>query len=149
MTKRFNNNPTFDHQEYLGESGDLWNEVELRRTVALVADLLEGQETAYHKYTPAQFRHRLRTHWISERESMNRLMEKNIELKKNSAPTMNSDMAEYEDFEDPDDDTCPQCGWPDDCWDEQSSCIDDLCHGGPVPCMHGDTGTLPCGLCGH
>jgi hypothetical protein len=54
--------------------------IELRRTVALVSDLLEGQETAYHKYTPAQFRHRLRTHWISERESMSRLMEKNIEL---------------------------------------------------------------------
>jgi hypothetical protein len=87
MTKPFSKHPTFDHQEYLGEPDDLWTEAELRRTVALMADLLEGQETAYRKYKPAQFRHRLRTHWISERESMSRLMEKNIELLKGSALT--------------------------------------------------------------
>ncbi len=51
--------------------------------------------------------------------------------------------------DDPDDDGCPQCGWPYDCWDEQSACIDDLCHGGRVPCMHGNMDTLPCALCGH
>jgi len=42
---------------------------------------------------------------------------------------------------------CPECGWPaqePDTW--QSACIDDLCHGGEVPCMHGDYEKLPCGI---
>ena len=42
---------------------------------------------------------------------------------------------------------CDQCGDGDpDSW--ESACIDDLCHGGPVPCMHGDYARLRCGLCG-
>ena len=28
---------------------------------------------------------------------------------------------------------------------DESACIDDLCHGGEVPCMHGDWAALPCG----
>lgn len=48
-----------------------------------------------------------------------------------------------------DDGSCPQCGDGD--WEDgmmESGCIDDLCHGGAVPCMHGDWTTLPCSLCG-
>lgn len=30
----------------------------------------------------------------------------------------------------------------------ESACIDDLCHGGEVPCMHGDYARLPCSMCG-
>ena len=43
---------------------------------------------------------------------------------------------------------CPQCDDGEDmnCW--ESACIDDLCHGGEVPCMHGDYARLRCGLCG-
>jgi hypothetical protein len=43
---------------------------------------------------------------------------------------------------------CPQCedGHEPDSW--ESACWDDLCHGGEVPCMHGDYARLPCGLCG-
>lgn len=45
---------------------------------------------------------------------------------------------------------CPQCGWPNDDPDSwESACIDDLCHGGEVPCMHGDYSRIPCGLCRH
>lgn len=51
-------------------------------------------------------------------------------------------------YMDEQDDSCPECGDGDapDSW--QSACIDDLCHGGEVPCMHGDYARLPCGLCG-
>lgn len=44
-------------------------------------------------------------------------------------------------------DVCPECGDGD---EEllQSACPDDLCHGGEVPCMHGDWSSLPCSLCG-
>lgn len=43
---------------------------------------------------------------------------------------------------------CPECsdGEEPDLW--QSACIDDLCHGREVPCMHDDYARLPCGLCG-
>ena len=43
---------------------------------------------------------------------------------------------------------CPECGDGEepDLW--QSACWDDLCHGGDVPCMHGDYSKLPCGICG-
>lgn len=47
-----------------------------------------------------------------------------------------------------DDDGCPECGDGDELDSWQSACIDDLCHGGEVPCMHGDWARLPCGLCG-
>lgn len=54
----------------------------------------------------------------------------------------------YMDDEYDDRDGCPECcdGEEPDAW--QSACIDDLCHGGEVPCMHGDYARLPCGLCG-
>ena len=87
-----------------------WNEADLRRTVALMADLLEGQETAYHRYTPTQFRRRLRTHWISERESMGHLMKKNIELQKSF----------QEKFR------CVECIRPDDCEHEGRCYLESL-----------------------
>lgn len=40
------------------------------------------------------------------------------------------------------------------CWSchgeggEGSFCIDDLCHGGEVPCMHGDQDLIRCDWCG-
>jgi hypothetical protein len=45
-------------------------------------------------------------------------------------------------------DECPECagGAEPDTW--QSACIDDLCRGGEVPCMHGSYARLPCWLCG-
>lgn len=30
---------------------------------------------------------------------------------------------------------------------DRSNCIDDLCHGGDVPCMHGDDGRMSCNIC--
>jgi hypothetical protein len=46
-----------------------------------------------------------------------------------------------------DDNYCPRCGDEEpDSW--ESACPDDLCHGGEVPCMHGDYARLPCALCG-
>lgn len=45
-----------------------------------------------------------------------------------------------------DTDECPECG---DGEDLQSACIDDLCHGGEVPCMHGSWAAIPCSLCGR
>ena len=58
---------------------------------------------------------------------------------------------EYEDEDelyDDDNGRCPACfdGEEPDAW--QSGCIDDLCHGGEVPCMHGDYTTMACALCG-
>jgi len=42
---------------------------------------------------------------------------------------------------------CGQCGDGDpDSW--ESACIDDLCHGGQVPCLHGSYARLKCGVCG-
>ncbi len=42
---------------------------------------------------------------------------------------------------------CGQCGDGDpDSW--ESACVDDLCHGGDVPCMHGSYARLKCGVCG-
>lgn len=29
----------------------------------------------------------------------------------------------------------------------ESACIDDLCHGGTVPCLHGDYAHIPCQFC--
>lgn len=43
---------------------------------------------------------------------------------------------------------CPECGDDEDLFWAQSACIDDMCHGGEVPCMHGDWARLPCHLCG-
>lgn len=43
------------------------------------------------------------------------------------------------------DDYCPECG---DGENLRSACIDDLCHGGEVPCMHGDWSAMRCSLCG-
>jgi hypothetical protein len=56
-------------------------------------------------------------------------------------------MCDDRDWEDEFDqeDHCPEC---DDGNALQSACIDDLCHGGEVPCMHGDWDTLPCPVCG-
>lgn len=54
-----------------------------------------------------------------------------------------------DDYDDgPDDfEGCDQCGNgdPD---SAESACFDDLCHGGEVPCMHGDYARLRCGVCG-
>lgn len=54
---------------------------------------------------------------------------------------------EYDDC-DGEDDACPECGdgYDPELW--QSACIDDLCHGGEVPCMHGSYARLPCSTCG-
>ncbi len=41
--------------------------------------------------------------------------------------------------------TCWQCGGD---GHMGSDCIDDCCHGGDIPCMHGDTTTIPCDVCG-
>lgn len=52
-----------------------------------------------------------------------------------------------DDYEDDDEGGCGQCGDGDpDSW--ESACIDDMCHGGQVPCMHGDYRRLRCGVCG-
>lgn len=48
-----------------------------------------------------------------------------------------------------DDDLCPECGGGEEPDSWQSACIDDLCHGGEVPCMHGEWARLRCGLCGE
>lgn len=45
-----------------------------------------------------------------------------------------------------DDDGPCDCEDNPDSW--ESACIDDLCHGGEVPCMHGDYARLPCSMCG-
>ena len=45
-----------------------------------------------------------------------------------------------------DDEGCPACGYGE---EGESACIDDLCHGGDVPCMHGDYSRLRCHLCGE
>lgn len=52
------------------------------------------------------------------------------------------------DFYDDQDEGCPECCDGEEPDDWQSVCVDDLCHGGEVPCMHGDYSILPCGLCG-
>lgn len=62
--------------------------------------------------------------------------------------TKPDNLQQHDDFDDRyEDDGCPECddGEPD-TW--ASACIDDLCHGGEVPCMHGDYARLPCSLCG-
>lgn len=49
-------------------------------------------------------------------------------------------------YEEDDYDACPACH------DEgtgESGCVDDLCHGGDVPCMHGDYRMIRCGCCGN
>lgn len=43
---------------------------------------------------------------------------------------------------------CWQCGDSEEPDSWESACIDDLCHGGEVPCMHGDWSRLPCSACG-
>lgn len=50
---------------------------------------------------------------------------------------------------DDDPDYCPECGDADNFETARSACSDDLCHGGEVPCMHGDWSVLPCSLCGR
>lgn len=62
---------------------------------------------------------------------------------------MSVELYEYDgDYDVDPDDECPECGDGDpDCL--QSACIDDLCHGGEVPCMHGDWSTIPCSFCGE
>lgn len=52
---------------------------------------------------------------------------------------------ECEDYEDFDDPFCPECDGE---RTGQSDCIDDICNGGEVPCMHGDWSTYPCSTCG-
>ncbi len=45
---------------------------------------------------------------------------------------------------------CERCGWPHqevDSW--ESACVDDMCHGGGVPCMHGSYSKLRCDSCGN
>ena len=51
---------------------------------------------------------------------------------------------DYE-FDDGSDDYCPHC---DNGEILESACVDDLCHGGEVPCMHGDWSALRCQFCG-
>ena len=47
----------------------------------------------------------------------------------------------------PPNENCWRCGDGEpDSW--ESACIDDMCHGGEVPCMHGDWARLPCSACG-
>lgn len=55
-----------------------------------------------------------------------------------------------EDYDEYDDEygTCSGCG-DGDFEMARSACIDDLCRGGEVPCMHGDLSMLPCPLCGR
>lgn len=55
---------------------------------------------------------------------------------------------EYWDEYDGSDEACPECG-DGDVDMLGSACIDDLCHGGEVPCMHGYYGVLRCHLCGE
>jgi hypothetical protein len=43
------------------------------------------------------------------------------------------------------DDTCWQCGGE---GYLGSACIDDMCHGGDVPCCHGDEDVIACDVCG-
>lgn len=43
---------------------------------------------------------------------------------------------------------CQECGDGENPDSLKSACIDDLCHGGDVPCMHGEWDALPCGTCG-
>ena len=50
---------------------------------------------------------------------------------------------DFDDYED--EGLCPECGGE---GTEQSDCIDDLCHGGDVPCMHGEYSMIPCSTCG-
>jgi hypothetical protein len=64
-----------------------------------------------------------------------------------------SDVDEYFESEDYRE-GCPECGstgpgdpGEPDGW--RSACIDDLCYGGEVPCMHGDDDRLPCSVCGR
>jgi len=40
--------------------------------------------------------------------------------------------------------TCWQCGGE---GHLGSDCIDDCCHGGDIPCAHGDETTIPCDVC--
>lgn len=47
-----------------------------------------------------------------------------------------------------DNDICSECGGDEDPFWWQSACFDDLCHGGEVPCMHGDYSRLRCPTCG-
>lgn len=54
----------------------------------------------------------------------------------------------YDDDEFADDGRCPTCGDGEAFDLLESGCIDDLCHGGEVPCMHGDFTTIPCSACG-
>lgn len=60
---------------------------------------------------------------------------------------MSDDHYDGDDYWDDPDGTCPECG-DGDIEFAQSACIDDLCHGGEVPCMHGSWAVIPCGLCG-
>lgn len=58
---------------------------------------------------------------------------------------MSNTTLEDEDYAD---DGCPECEDGESLDSMQSACWDDLCHGGEVPCMHGDYSRLPCSLCG-
>lgn len=58
--------------------------------------------------------------------------------------SVNAELHEREYYEFEDDDGLCDCDHPDS-W--ESACIDDLCHGGEVPCMHGDYAKLPCPRC--
>lgn len=70
----------------------------------------------------------------------------NVPLKPSDPADSGACRSCYE-YQDPDE-GCPECGDGD--WENaQSACIDDMCHGGEVPCMHGDYTTLPCSLCGN
>ena len=58
----------------------------------------------------------------------------------------NNEAEEFHEYDDRD--PCPECGGGDEPDALKSACIDDLCHGGDVPCMHGEWDSLPCGTCG-
>ena len=52
---------------------------------------------------------------------------------------------ECDDYEDFDDSFCPECHGE---GTGMSDCIDDLCNGGEVPCMHGNWDAYRCQTCG-
>jgi hypothetical protein len=59
-------------------------------------------------------------------------------------PTL-TDYSDPDNWDIDDDEEC-DCDQDPESW--ESACIDDMCHGGEVPCMHGSYARLPCLRCG-